>query len=424
MKTQPLVIGIDFTNEYCQACYYNRHHERPESVMTGAAVLRYMIPAVMCYDEEKGDWLIGEEAMHFSEESGAYLFKDLLNGMLNGQVVEIDGEKKPIDVLTASYFRKFIELIQVHSGLSSIENITVAMRHVNLEIKEKVEGIFKMLGLGPEKLRLISYAESFAYYVLNEDEALWRDGALLFDFDSDGFFSKQMTFAGTEKAPLIYVNEKNHSMELSVKDLASELLRSELDLRLSEVFDDVKFAGPRHSVFFTGTGFSELWFSGTLEKISAGCRVFKGNNLYVKGACLAGYIRAYKNGNDYPIICRGRTKAQIALKTYFKGQPFEMEVSKAACDWYDAGSVSEYILTGEKAARFVVTSLVSRQRTIVDFDLSDFPDRPEKTTRVEVSVRYINDAECEIKLKDKGFGAFYAASGAEAVKILNLEGYI
>lgn len=383
-----------------------------------------MIPAVLCYSNEKEDWLIGEEAMLYAEQTGAWLFRDLFNNMLLEGHVMINDIRYTYDRLVAVFFGKLLELIQIHSGLMSIEGINVTMRKVTIEAKEAVESVFNLLKVEPSKVRLLSYAESFAYYVLNEDEQLWKDGALLYDFDNEGFFSKQLTVAGDEDSPIFYVNEKMHSGDFHTKDLASELLRSDLDLKLTELFEEIRFGGPRCSVFFTGTGFSELWFSGTLEKISRVCRVFKGNNLYVKGACLAGYLKAAGERSDYPIICRGRTRASISVKMRYKGQLREMELSAAACDWYDAGVICDFILDDEKSACFVVTSLVSRQRSEIIFDLSSFPDRPVKATRVQVTVKYLSEHECEIRVADAGFGAFFEASGAEVVKRIDLEGYI
>lgn len=424
MDRQPLIIGIDLTNEYCQASYFNLHHGRPESVMTGGTVMRYLIPAVLCYDRDNDKWLIGEEAMLYSEQTGLTLYKDLYNNIFVGAECVVDGKRYTYDMLLAVYMGRLLELIQISSGLMSVENITVTMRKVNMEIKEKIEGVFDILKIDSSKIRILSYAESFAYFVLNEDESLWKDGALLFDFDTDGFFVKQMSITGEKKRPLVYINERSYSLEFNIRDLASEMQRIKLDRRLTEVYEEVRFDGKCCSVFFTGTGFSELWFENTLQTISRDFRVFKGNNLYVKGACLAGYILAFKGGRDYPIVCKGRTKAAISVVVTDNGEQSEIVLSKAACDWYDAGSSTDFILTGEKTATFIITSLVSRERTEVRLDLSDFPDRKDKATRVEVSVKYRNDSQCDLTVTDKGFGEFYEATGKSVSKLLDLEGYI
>ena len=61
---------------------------------------------------------------------------------------------------------------------------------------------------------------------------------------------------------------------------------------------------------------------------------------------------------------------------------------------------------------------------MIDFDLSSFPDRTEGMVRVVVSVKYLNESECEIRMSDAGFGEFFEPTGAEVIKKLNLEGYI
>ena len=424
MDRQPLIIGIDLTNEYCQASYYNLHHARAESVMTGSAVMRYMIPLTLCYNKEKNIWLIGEEAMLHAEETGVTLYKDILNDMFAGAECTVDGKKYAYDTLLAMYFGKLFELIQINSGLMAVESVTVTMRRVNLEVKEKLESVFDKLQIAAEAVRVISYAESFAYYVLNEDESLWKDGALLFDFDQNGFFTKQMTIPKETGKPLVYINENSYSMEFYIKDLASTMLRKQMDSRMSQIYEDVQLAGKKCSVFFTGTGFSELWFDETLQLISRNYRVFKGNNLYVKGAALAGYIRAFKGGRDYPIICRGRTKASISCTARVNGMIEEVELSGACVDWYDASSTTDFILTDEPKVKFIVTSLISQERSEIEMDLGGFPKRADKTTRVQVTVHYVNAAECDIEVKDKGFGEFFEGSGQTVTKRLNLEGYI
>lgn len=424
MDKQPLIIGIDLTNEYCQASYYNMHHQRPESVMTGGGVMRYLIPLALCYNGDTDNWLIGEEAYAYAQQTGKTLYKDIYNNIFVGAECVIDGKRYNYDTLLAVYFGRLLELIQLTSGFMTVESITVTMRKVNLEIKERIEGVFRILQIESSKIRILSYAESFAYYVLNEDESLWKDGAVLFDFDSEGLFTKQMSFTGGMKKPLIYINERSYRVEFFIKDLASEMQRRKLDRRLSEIYEELRFDGKNCSVFFTGTGFSELWFEKTLQLISKSCRVFKGNNLYVKGACLAGHINTFREGRDYPIVCRGRTKAQIAVVVLKDGITSEIELSGAACDWYDAGGSAEFILTGDREVKFIITSLISRERTAITVDVSDIPERADKTTRVEVSVRYVNDAECDLQITDMGFGGFFESSGKVVSRRLNLEEYI
>ena len=92
MGRQGLIIGIDNTNEYCQACYYSAKHGRPESISDGTEVMRYLIPTSLCYNSETNTWLTGSAAQEYAQSTGTYLFRDFLGKMLTGDIVNV-GEK-------------------------------------------------------------------------------------------------------------------------------------------------------------------------------------------------------------------------------------------------------------------------------------------------------------------------------------------
>ena len=423
MEKQGLILGIDYTREYCQVCYYSYRHACPESVASGTETMRYLIPTALTFDKANEEWLIGQAAIDHARESGEYLFEDLLHNSFLQETCYINEKEYTYIQLLAVFFGKIIELTQVTTSIMSIENITVNLREIDYEIRNAVYEVFRLLKIPAEKIKLQSCAESFVYYVLEEDKEIWEKGAQLFDFSREGFFEKQLSVQKGPEGDLVYVFEKTHD-EFSYQGMENYAYVDQLDEKLKELFQEIIQENAISSVYFTGEGFNELWFVKTLQEVSERARAFKGNNLYAKGACLAGFRRAEEDKKDYNIICDGRTKATIAVEATYKGSPCILNLSKAPVDYYDAGLVTDFILDNITSIRFYVTSLVSRERTFVDFDLSHFPQRPNKTTRVEISIHYLNDCECEISVTDKGFGAFFEASGEKVVKRLNMEGYV
>jgi len=424
MEKQGLVIGIDYTSEYCQACYYSVRHGCPESVSSGTEAMRYLIPTAICYNKDDNEWLIGEAAVEYSKATGIYLFRDLLNSVFTKEKCYIYDREYTFVQLLAVFIGKIIELTQITTSVMSIESVTINLREINYDIKKTFHECFEMLRLPASKVKLQSCAESFAYYVTNEDPKLWEHGALLFDFSRDGFFEKQLSVRkGPRGENFVYVYENEHNNDFSFEGLSNYAYADGMDEKLDMLFDGAITESQISSVYFTGEGFDELWFAKTLQDVSENARAFKGNNLYAKGACLSGVRRLNPNVRDLEIICDGRTKATIAVEASYKGGSCIINLSKAPVDWFDAGIVSDFIVDDIGSVRFYVTSLVSQERTYVDFDLSSFPRRPNKTTRVEIEIKYINDCECEITIKDKGFGDFYKASDAKVVKRLNMEGY-
>ncbi len=423
MDKQGLIIGIDYTSEYCQACYYSRRHQCPESIVSGTEEMRYRIPTALSFDQEAHKWLIGQAAIDYAKEKEEYLFEDLLANVAERETCIVDNREYTYTQLLAIFFGKIIELVQLTTSIMAVENITVNLRTIDHEIKKTVVEAFSLLRLPASKIKLQSCAESFAYFMLNENKELWEKGAQLFDFSSEGFYEKQLSLQkGADNEEYVYVYEDEHNDEFTYGENESvqELMDEKLDTLFAEVFDENQVS----SVFFVGDGFEELWFEKTLHDISENTRAFKGNNLYAKGACLAGLRKSRKDLKDLTIICDGRTKVTIAVEARYKGSMSIINLSRASVDWFDAGVVSDFILDNIKVIRFYITSLVSKERTYVDFDLSEFPQRPNKATRIEIEIRYLNDCECEISVKDKGFGEFFPASDTKIVKRLNMEGYV
>ncbi len=424
MATKGLTIGIDYTDEYCQACYYSERHGGPESVSGGTELLRYLIPSVLVYDPEKNEWAIGNSALRMEENPGMIVFRELMRNVRAGTTAFVAGKMYSYTQLMAVYFGKLLEFIQIRTSVMAVSSITVTMKYVDLEIKTALEEVFRILQVPTDRVRLLSNAESFGYYIINEEPQLWQEGALLFDFSSQGFFVKHMNVQFGPMQPLIYVNEYDFSGDFHVGNLGSQVLREQMDERISNLYTDLMTRGGCASVFFTGEGFDEQWFVSTLRNISGTCRAFKGNNIYVKGACIAGYMREQGVTGEFSIICSGRTRASIYLEAWDHGDLKDILLSPAACDWYDAGYEGDFILENERAIAFTIVSVITGARDTVEMDLGSFPARPSKTTRVQINISYRNEYECEITITDKGFGELYADGGAVVSKTLNLEGYI
>ena len=424
MDKKGLMTGIDFTEEFCKVCYFNEKHGAVENVLMPQGNLGLLIPSVMSYDEQRQKWLIGEEARVYSRNTGAVIFTDLLTAALAGERYEAAGMILTGEDLLSIFIACLLDLARTCSGIYPIGRVNIAMRRVNSQVKELMERVFLNAGMAADKVRILNYPECFAYFILQQDEELWREGARLFDFSKDGFYLNHLTWKREKDKQTIFVSESNYSMEFSVKDLENEVRRPRLDEKLNELYEEIKGKEVMTSVYFTGLGFEELWFPDTLENISKARRAFRGNNIYAKGACLEALLRKEQTQGSVTVICRPKTRAQICVEARVKGKPQDIILSGAAVNWYEASGERDFILDGSGRIDLKITSLMSAEETVVSFNLTSFPMRPPKTTRVRVSAKYINEYECEICVSDLGFGEIFPSSGRKVRKILDLEGYI
>lgn len=424
MFKQGLILGIDYTDDYCQATFYNIRHSKPESVTSSSDIMRYLIPTALVYDTEKEKWLVGNEALERSQLTGADVFSDFLRYSLAEEKVIYNADSElEYRELFGIYLGMLIEMAKTLTGNHSICSITLNVNEVTLEKKDLFMDVFEMIGYDEDQIKILARSESFAYFLLNENRKLWEHGSLLLDFSNDGFFTRLLTIEGERGKELIRITEKDRSSEFSIRDLASEMLRNQLDDKLNDLYEEIIEETQVSSVYFTGPGFDDIWFERTLRNISEERRVFKGNNIYVKGACCYGF-RKVSNQKEYPLVCRERTKARIAIDARYGSRQANIVLSEAAMSWYDASFSIDFIVNNTTWIQFNITSLLSRETKSLDFEFDDFPERPLKATRIGVELRYISDCVCEITVTDKGFGEFFESSGKSIKKRVDLGGYI
>ena len=71
--------------------------------------------------------------------------------------------------------------------------------------------------------------------------------------------------------------------------------------------------------------------------------------------------------------------------------------------------------TGQcKNVQIVLNSPYENCTRNVKVDLSDFPERPNKTTRVAITLAYVNENQCDVMVEDLGFGDFFRGTGMVA----------
>ncbi len=423
MAKQGLVLAIDYTDEYSQAGFYSMRHNRPESVASGSEVMRYLIPSVLAYDYGEGQWLIGEAALEKSKNTNSPLYGEFIANAMFGRSETLGDLTLTYYELGAIFFGKIFEIVQKATATQNVYNVTVVLRNIVPEKKEALEEIFALLGLEKSRIKIISTAEGFAYYTIIQDKSLWDRGALLFDFSDGGLSVKKFEITGVKGRELLRIMESDSDYGFSMKDLEGGFAFDRLDAKLNGLYEDLMKSHDASCVFFTGTGFEKVWFKNTLKNISATRRAFKGNNLYVKGACFAGFMRMSERP-DYPVVCNDRTKTRLSVEAKKNGEQKKIILSEASTDWFDACGSVDFVSENQQAIELEITSIVTHKTGIYRIELEGFPKRPNKTTRVEICFRHKNDTEAEIIVRDKGFGEIFPSSGAEVTVNIDLEGFI
>ena len=221
---------------------------------------------------------------------------------------------------------------------------------------------------------------------------------------------------------IISVEEEDFSKIMDMSYLTTDEDKARLDEKFLRLVQEQFGKHIISSVFLTGVGFYDEWADKSIKEICNRRRVFKGYNLFVKGACYAALRRFNKNTDvDFIFECKGRTRASIGISILHKERNINVLLSKAGLNWYEAGVKTECILDNTEKINLIVSSVDNVVVRKVELDISAFPKRVNKATRVEIVVSYINDSEFEVIVKDLGFGDFFKASNMVVKKTVNVE---
>ena len=86
-------------------------------------------------------------------------------------------------------------------------------------------------------------------------------------------------------------------------------------------------------------------------------------------------------------------------------------------NWYGADCSYDLIVDDTDELEIFLSPVDTMEKQVVRVSLADFPERPNKTTKITLKLSFTSDSRCHLMVIDKGFGEFFASSG----RIINEE---
>ncbi len=159
------------------------------------------------------------------------------------------------------------------------------------------------------------------------------------------------------------------------------------------------------TLYAQGDAFDGEWAKEALQKLCNGRRVFRGNNIFTKGACYAARELSGEGKLDQCILLdEDMITANVSLRVYHEAQMQDVVLAKAGSLWEEVDASVDVIPDKEYEIQIAVQDVIKHQTKIHMLSLSGFQGRENKTTRFTVRVRFSNRETAVITLKDNGFG--------------------
>lgn len=407
-----LIVGYDIGAEFAQISYCTGDGE-VETLSSVAGEESYNVPMVLCKRLGVNQWFYGKEALRCAEEGGGILVENILKLALDGEPVQIDGTTfDPIALLTL-FVKRSMGMISQVTGPERLAGMMFTCEKPDGRTIEVLQQVVSGLHLKTDKVFYQSHAESFYNYVIKQSTDLWQSRVLLLEYRGTRVQAYCMDCNRRTTPVVTSVDAWEHSMLPYEPMPEDEALRREKMERLDREFADIASLVCRNtavsSVYLIGEHYSDEWMKESLRTLCMGRRVFQGNNLYSKGACMAMLerIRPSEVGKAHVFLGQDKLKVNIGMSMFNQGEETYVALLDAGVNWYEAEHGFEFYQRGDNEFDLQLTPLIGGESYKVRITLEDMLPG---MSRMKAKLYLTGEKNLVMEIEDLGFGSFRAAT--------------
>ncbi|MCD7717064.1 MAG: DUF5716 family protein [Lachnospiraceae bacterium] len=389
-----LILGIDLNAEYAQVTYWHQSVREPETL--GVRDGTQQLPPGM-------------------EQTEEYPAVDrVFEKIEKGEPIESNGIVYETGEILAAYLRLCIADLKLLTD-NTVLHVMVTVRQLDESLNQVIVDALQRLGVDRKRIYVQDYLSSFYYHTVNQKKELWMQDVALLTWESEEVVGY-----------VLHIDRSTKPAIASVDPVARQPMTEEVRAGRSEedwnkekdrlFFELLKKVFERRTVsvsYLMGDYFNKSWAKRSIQFLCTGRRAWQGMNLYSKGACYAAMERA---GLIPPreILYGGMDMVDrnIGMEMRIRGKDSWYPLVNAGVNWYEVHHVCEFILHGEREIRLFSRPMdpngLSVEHTM---RLPGLPRRPDRATRLRLTVYFSSPSHCHIDVEDLGFGGLYKSSG-------------
>lgn len=419
MESRNLVVGMDLGSEYTQIAI-KREGMEPESVCVSPGNDRFLIPTVLCLRNDTRDWLFGEEAIRCRNREAGRFFSDLLGRVVREETCMVYDQEINGRVLLERFIRKILSGLKLRYVQDNIDRIVVTVQEMDSRLEEAIYASLESMGISRDRSIVQSHLMSFMHYAVSQPKELWSNDVALFDFRREGLFYYQLS-SSRKLEPIAISSQSADLSDLMDYDLLENMNDRQLSVNFRGITEKIIARQILSAVYVTGSGFEGTWCDEVLRELCTTRRVFKGQNLYVKGAAYAAYAAGRENlRKSFLFLTDEMLRSTISIRMYRDEQISDYPLVLAGTKWSEVNAKTVGILDDTDEIFLTISNAVRKETKHVVMSLRNLHRRENKTTRVSIGVRCLDRDIAVITVKDLGFGQFYPSSYRIWEKIVQL----
>lgn len=408
-------MGIDLCDDYSQVSYFERKglDALPiELEKCAEGERRFLLPTMICRHKSREEWFVGQEAYGYALSGEGVLVDKLVKLLTRGGTATIEGRKYTAGYLMQMFLGKLFEMARNQCGQAAIGSLSIALQVMDPRLMDSLVHCADKLGVSRDNLHLISHTEGLMYYIMSQKKEVWNNQVGVFDLSDEGLHYYELhTLRGGRRQ---VVQMEHQALE---EGFSLDILENSSGVKMA---DNILCAcGERllqkkvySSIFLTGRGFEDVnWAVNFLKLVCTKRKVFSGQNFFAKGAAFKAFdLTQAKSSYPYICLCEGRLHSSVTMDVVYAGKISQLILASAGDNWYEAKASVELIPDGQDTVELNIVPVDNRKSKKISVPLTGFPQRPNKTTKVEVTIGFTSEDRMMLLIRDKGFGDLFPAS--------------
>ncbi len=411
-----VLVGYDLGEKYSQISYSIYGQEEAATIATVVGTKQYNIPTMLCKREGVNQWFYGKDAVKNMEEEGSLPLSGLLALARKGEEVELDGEHfDPVALLTL-FLKRSMTLMNFVATVEKIAAIMFTVDELDDRMVEVLSLAAANLGLRTPHIYFQSHTESFYSYMLHQPPELWNYQAVACEHDGGRLKTYRMECNKRTTPVVVLIEEQVYETVVIPEETEEEAVREDAYRMADERFLSIlrRMCEGRiiSSAYLLGDGFRAEWDKQSIKFLCHNRRVFRGNNLFSRGACygLLEKLEPSEEGKKHVFLGSDKLKSNIGMNVLRRGRESYYALLDAGENWYEAVKECEILLEGERELAFVITPLTGKD---IETRVISLPGGGGggPFTRYRMEMKMSAPETVQIRVTDLGFGELFPAGG-------------
>ena len=398
MTSEKLYIGIDLNNERAMISLFRQGMQDVEAVSAAPGQERYQIPAAV-FVTNMGKYYYGDEALRRQDRTDGHFFSNIYEGAM-------EPENLVYRNILVQFLRRLLRFGEKYDPECANTCLALTVPEMTDSVVELVEFLRVELKFDLEHFRLMDYGESFFAHTYHQDSSVWIHDVALFDFQGDRLTHILLHTDGTGSVKRVTSSKKEWTVPeylLNHPEGKDEFFAN----ILRESFLKKVVSG----VYFIGDGFDGDWYQESLRVIGPHKRVFKGKNLYTRGACVAAYRNDVTDNWHFYYDCSYKLRGEISIKVRKGQEVCLLRLTQLGENWFAPTRKHYFMYDGNPNLEVWVRTRnrISAQNEV--FHLDFLPERNPHSIRLSIQAVPVSGNQVVLIVEDDGFGELFESSG-------------